>query len=63
MSDRIPSKKLKVTVKKSVRPQTADEQKHFEAAIDTLIGELVDRELDRRMPKDNKKSLDAGAEA
>ena len=37
-----------LTFRKTVRPQTPEEQQQFEAAIDRLIIELVESELGRR---------------
>jgi hypothetical protein len=42
------SKRHKVTISKTVRLQTPEEQARFMAAIDLLIAELVEQELDRR---------------
>jgi len=41
------AKRIPVTVKKTFRIQTPEEQIRFEQAIDRLIGELVEKEMRR----------------
>ncbi len=43
-------RRLPITIKMTVRQQTAEEQADFERAVEMLVIQMIDREIQRRRP-------------
>jgi hypothetical protein len=55
------AKRIPVKVSVTTRQMTPEEEKRFMIAIDALIGELVEREVDRRIAQRRPKESLASA--